>query len=506
MKKYFIFLMFVFLLAMFVTSVAAYTEPGLVTNYHSCVKVFNVPNTADDTTTVSMGIDNTLIENDFNIFFNPGEMFKYGTAYGEIWDSTSLSTRAWGGATAKVSIFKIAAFLGRPYAGNASQYLTFVQPQTGQLQNLINAYKGFDKSIVNINGAPPAFSGEALYAFDILIPQNHIDLLLGTKLGSMGVGLKLTYANNTDYRDYDIENEPAAIAGDGTIKKERASADHHITLGGLLMDLGPIKALGISFDIGMLSFKNTYEEDETVVGQSAKLTLESDNSPSIGVLVRPIMEFSFGRLIVPVYFNMIDTSAKGTRKIDGDGDGIFTNIQAPVGDRDDSFSITDKTTKFGILTALHTKPADNLKLIYSFGFTMESRKMTAEGVTNLTGTAEINQEIKDNSSTVNIPLGVSLEHDTLAWLKTRFGVQKLLIVSDSEEIEVKTTVGAANIGNNKKVMIDTLRDNANELVVSFGLGVKASSRMDMDMALAAGVNDIYSFTSLIARASLRYYY
>ncbi|MDD5067802.1 MAG: hypothetical protein PHF84_12220, partial [bacterium] len=68
-----------------------------------------IPSSTPDTTTAALGLPNPLIQNDFNIFFNPSQIMNYGTAYGEVWKAGEV----WGGATVRLPLeFKLGIFLG----------------------------------------------------------------------------------------------------------------------------------------------------------------------------------------------------------------------------------------------------------------------------------------------------------------------------------------------------------------------------------------------------------
>ena len=116
--------------------------------------------------------------------------------------------------------------------------------------------------------------------------------------------------------------------------------------------------------------------------------------------------------------------------------------------------------------------------------------------------------IKEEStySSFTVPVGISAEHKTLDWLVTRFGVQKFLISNEKREATDDNYTGSQLTSTLESTTESGRSNNVSEITVAFGLGVKAKTNLDFDLAFSAGVNTFYSFNSLISRASLKYYY
>ncbi|MBU1076773.1 MAG: hypothetical protein KKH98_05730, partial [Spirochaetes bacterium] len=298
-----------------------------------------------DALTSSLGLPGNLTENDFNSFGNPSQIMQYGTAYGEVW-----SGQAWGGATVVILGIKFGIFLGRPYQGSATNFL--------QIPTLING-SDINNYLGNIDNdsITGVFNDPGVFDNTVLTPFNHADIFMGFKFGSVAMGVKFTYADNSDKQEFASIASPTNTftSNFGKITKERYVADHHISLGLLFIDFGPFRTLGVSADIGLLSFENSYIENDRKDKRLAENKYKSDNSPTLSFLLRPIMDLSMGRLIVPMTLTKVDNSSKGSRLHDRDGDGLYTNMGF-TSDVDDAYNLSDKTTDIAVDLALHTNP------------------------------------------------------------------------------------------------------------------------------------------------------
>ncbi|MDD5066946.1 MAG: hypothetical protein PHF84_07850, partial [bacterium] len=316
-----------------------------------------VPGSTPDTTTTAFGVPNSVIQNDFNIFFNPSQIMNYGTAYGEVWKAGEV----WGGATVRLPLeFKLGIFLGRPYTGKAANYLTTIT----KINSFTTLGPGFTFSSVpgqlgTINGNLNV-PGADLSALTVL---NHIDILLGRKItDSLSVGVKFTYADNSDEESGSltwISNVP----NDGSYDTKRSVSDHHLSIGAVIKDLAIFSSLDLSFDMGFMSMEGEYNETQFTNDKNAQVRVESDNSPNISITLRPIMDIGDNRLITVLNYNIIDASSKYTWYKDLDGNGNYTN--RPFGEQDASGTYKDTEDLFVGILALHTRPTKQLKLIYS---------------------------------------------------------------------------------------------------------------------------------------------
>ncbi|MBN1898170.1 MAG: hypothetical protein JW827_05295, partial [Spirochaetes bacterium] len=263
----------------------------------------------------------------------------------------------------------------------------------------------------------------------------------------------------------------------------------------------PFRTLDVSFDLGLLSFENSYKEGSRKDHKTAENIMKSDNSPTLQFLVRPIMDLSIGTLIVPINLVLADTSSTGTRRHDMDGDGIYTNKLIP--DVHDDFKLEDKTTQLGVDMALHTRPTKELRVIYATGMSLTKRNIKSTIMSNLGNANTIKEE--SETTALTIPLGVSVEHQTLSWLLLRFGAHKIIYAqnkTDATDEQYTGNVLSHSLTDTK----DASRNINNELQITLGLGMRPMDKLDVDFALTAAVNATYSFDSIVSRLSLKYHY
>jgi hypothetical protein len=148
-----------------------------------------------------------------------------------------------------------------------------------------------------------------------------------------------------------------------------------------------------------------------------------------------------------------------------------------------------------VLFALHTRPSASLKLIYSAGFSLDSRIIEAKATSYGTSTNDYN--IKSETSTIYIPIGISLEHKMFSWFKTRFGVSKQLLYKSTADITDDGPRPHSYTAEQKST------DALTGVIVSLGIGLVPVNDFEIDLALTAGV---YSFESMVSRASLKYHF
>jgi hypothetical protein len=407
---------------------------------------------------------------------------QYGTAYGEIFNAN-----AWGGATFKIFGLKWGLFLGRPYSGNSGRFLdvpSFSFPTSSLATQA--AYGTVPSPVTGILGLPGSFFGVNLTS--ILTPANHADLLVGGRLGDVALGLKLTYADNSQRDSAEPATAPSSPATDGKAEVDRYTGDHHVSLGAVIPLQGALTSLELSVDVGMLYFRNVYREDRAD-GAYAEQALRSDGSFSLGALARPILQVGKSRLIVPLFFNMISVPTRVTREFDTvPGGALESSHDIPL--------YKDSAMDYGVLAALHTRPVEGLTVIYSLGGIASYRKF--EPVIASEKDAWV-------SSSVRVPAAVSAEYALLKWLSVRFGVSKIVAVlggvSESQELYSGTTL-LSSIDTSAKAP----RNPAAELAVTCGLGIRAGKKVDIDLAVNSFQGTGFSWDSLIAAASLKFHY
>lgn len=437
-----------------------------------------IPGTIADTTTAAYGVPNPVLQNDFNIFFNPSQLMNYGTAYGEIFRAGEV----WGGATIRLPWdMKFGLFLGRPYNGKAGNYLD--QPGGDSINfGSINIQTG-------IGGTTwlPAMGN-----LSPLIPINHADIMLGKKFSSsFSAGVKFTYADNTEEASRVFTPVSTNEQCGGIFNNKQTVADHHITAGFVFNDFIIFSSLDLSVDMGLSSLANEYTETQFTNKRFSTVKIDSDNGPAWGFTLRPVLPVGENLLITVLNLNLIDTSTKFSWQTDGNGDGQFTN--SGVTERDQTGTFKDTQTLFLGLMAFHTKPTKSLKIIYSAGFSYDKRDQEAMAVSK--GTNDYKESLI--ATTTFIPVAISLEHQLFPWFKTRFGVSKQILYNEKSESADEQGRPAQYINE-----YDT-KDNPTDVSVSAGIGLVPARDFEIDLTLnVVG----YSFDILLSRASLKYHF
>ncbi|HRP70864.1 MAG TPA: hypothetical protein PLY93_15170, partial [Turneriella sp.] len=198
----------------------------------------NAVNQPADTQTQSLGVPNRLIENDMNMFVNPGQIMNYGTAYLEGRSSANL---VWGGATVPLPANqKLAVFVRRPM--NANSLL-------GSVVGLLTKYS----PALNVSNPLNGVTGVQMGILDTTAKGfGNLDAMYGLSMGDMNFGFRLSYAN--------MKNNYDKTQTTGDISKYKISA-HNIGVGlGLQWkNLGPgYLDLSLSSDIAFFNASSNY--------------------------------------------------------------------------------------------------------------------------------------------------------------------------------------------------------------------------------------------------------
>lgn len=154
---------------------------------------FDVPNGTKDTISAAFDIPDVLIKNDYNMFYAPSTLLNYGTAYGEIWNAGT----PWGGASVKLPAgFKTLFFLGRPYNSVVFvDYATAIDGGNGNRGNF-SPTSSSTVGITTLGGTAISLTPD--FTTTPFHPQHSVDLLLGKKIGSVGLGFKYSLFYNSD--------------------------------------------------------------------------------------------------------------------------------------------------------------------------------------------------------------------------------------------------------------------------------------------------------------------
>ncbi|MCB1146294.1 MAG: hypothetical protein KDK38_05785 [Leptospiraceae bacterium] len=432
-----------------------------------------------DTETRSLALPNRLLENDFNVFVNPGQLMNYGTAYLEGWRG---GNNVWGGATIPLpGNQKLGVFLRRP---------TNTLSAAGSVATLFNTYKldgttnlpGTTATTIPVTGSSAGITGTQYGILDTTRKGfGNIDLLYATGVSGMNLGFRLSYANVSASEE---KNNPAA----GITKSIEKVSTHDIqaSVGAQIKSIGP-GYLDATLTFGTLLSSYSYEETAATGVNRAEI---SGGFPiTLGALFRYILPSGENRMIFAlnidyynVPLNLSGQNAAGTslHALEA-GSGMFN-------------------TTFDF--AYHQKfEEQDLKVIYSTGLgylsTGYALKTTANpsGATDIFGGNSLDLDRVDNQ--FYVPLGIAAEHQTFETIKTRIGVRKNIMSFKSGE--QKTIV--ANTDTTRNFSNQFFLDD--ELQVAMGLGWVPVSKVQIDLAMNA---DAFNLTTFFSAVSVRYHY
>lgn len=448
----------------------------------------DLPTGVKDAISKAYGIPNVLIQNDYNMFYAPGTMMKYGTAYAEIWQG-----RPWGGATLKLPFgFKTAVFLGRTYNG-------FIYNNYGTTLSMLGYNFNFPNPSGNLTGVGATTAGAVSSPLDFSVgssfpPQHSIDIMLGRKLGSkMAVGLKYSYFRNSQsnaLRIYDgVTNKP----DDGTMVNRKKYTENSISIGLTFDKIWIFNQLDFAIDFVNPNLRFDYNESMYSNLNFARLSMEATGGITMNILLRPIIKINEdSHLIVMLDYYSKDNSLEYSAQIDNTGDGAVTNH----GFDTSAFFMSDDKTIGGMpLLALHTKPRDDLKIIYSTGLNMERR--TVMYTESTWGTNDKVMEM--TKSVFQFPVAVALEYEVVENLKLRMGFMKYLI--DKRLTEVTSSPARLMNFAGTDSMEDS-QDNLQSFSTTFGVGYRLKSfEVDLSMRVLS-----YTFDGLFTGASIKYHY
>ncbi len=446
----------------------------------------DVPAGVKDALSQAYGIPNVLIQNDYNMFFAPGTMLKYGTAYAEIWQGSP-----WGGATFRLPLgFKAALFMGRAYNG-------FIYNSFGTGTAAGNAMVTYNP-LPTLNWVGFGTTASTASPFDFSLsptftPEHSFDVLVGRKLTSkMALGLKYSLFYNKKNDKVVIAAGTVPNADDGTMSNRKSYMEQNISLGLTLDDFWILNQCDVAVDMTLADLDFGYKESMVTNKGYADISYLSTGTPTFNFLLRPILKLSdTSRLIIMLDFYLKDTSTKYVEKIDRN-DGGLTNHGV------DTYLVkTFSDTAIGgmPLLALHTKPRDDLKIIYSAGLNLEKR--TLLNTESTWGTND--KSVESVQSKVQMPISISLEYEVIEKLKLRLGFMKYLI--DSRTI---TSTAIASRFQDESSTVENLspQDSTTSFSTTLGAGYRWKDfEIDLSMSVKA-----YNFVTLFTGASIKYHY
>jgi hypothetical protein len=331
-----------------------------------------------------MGVANWQVEDDFNIFINPGQIGNYkNNIYGELGNYTAASSNIappsatgggnsvtnpnqdgissgsqWGGMNMDVPYGTWGVYLGRPYTSS------------GPL--------GMASSALSFLGGPTLTAPS----------NNRFDLFYGAK--GIPLGVYLSYADRSS------ETKTAAT------KVTDSASEINLGVGGLIMN----NMLDLAINLGLPSM----EANDGVT------KVQDDAAPSISLLGR--LHTAVGgnaTLLTTLQLMMEDSSLKATGGV----------------------KVDQTSQQVRLDTALNSRPNPDTLVVAGIGI------FSTSGETKLKPTGE-----KNTTSGFAIPVSVSLEHQTFKPVKTRIGLSTSIYntseCKDTNGSDVCTNGGAAD--------------------------------------------------------------
>jgi hypothetical protein len=405
-----------------------------------------------------LGVANWQIEDDFNIWINPGQLSNYkNNVYGELGfyhassqtDNISGLTNSisspnqdgiatgsqWGGMNMDVSYGEWGVYIGRPYTGafNSSGQSIGASPLGLPSFNLSGPL-GMMNQQATISGGAFGGSGTAP-------GNNRVDLFYGLH-SAQPMGLYLSYAD---------QYNKSTLTGVST--KDEAT-EWNLGAGGIFGG-GVIDA---SLDL-------TFPSSKCGNGAASCLgsTYKSDAGPSFALLGRHHANMGNSKLLSTAQILYIDASTK---------------------DSASSNKIDETTMGWRIDTALNSKPIPDALVVVGIGLAGAN---TEAKLNNGGGKVTVDQ--------LAIPVNVAIEHQTLKSLKTRFGLSKPLYNSSN----CKDTTGTAvcpvtPTGGGGFDKQNTVSDGA--ATASFGIGWAVMDNLNIDAVINQDI--LFSGTYMIS--------
>ncbi len=481
-------------------------------------------NSPTDSRSGGLGLGNSQDLTPFNMFINPIYLMMYECVYGEVWGGNG---NTWGGGTVGLPVGRLATFFGRPYngiagsvaqpigggagvtaGGDASASITLTGVQNGNG----GAFLG------NINNDPAPFFGHALYDSRVLAPRNMIDLLYALPVGDQVVlGLAYAYARNKDEESWSDNNPTAGTpntANDGSIRNERMTTDHQMSIGAAVKNIGSIDILDFAINVSRVKVDNTHSEARLAASGAAAATqsssLESDGAGNLGFVTRAIFNCpknEGSKLIAAFTYDRPNASSKGTMRLDSDGSGQTNNV---ANDIDRTWETSDKgnNIKFDLAYHYMHNPASRIIFFTSYVRAKSEREFKlTENNPLVFGVAGLRDKETREETQSGIPVGVAVEHQTWSKVATRFGVRKVLF--GKNEVEITDVTNRAGLILDQRSVRSSKVDASVAPTVTLGLGVKPHKDLDIDLALVSNVFDLDSgagVSDLITRASLRWHF
>ena len=440
-----------------------------------------------DSMMASLGLANVNVLSDYNIWINPARL-SGKIASAEIWQGAT-----WGGTTIGLPVGTLGVFVGRPYGGYVISGVningSLLRVGTGDDPDASVTFGSF------LGGGAVTGVDPAIGDLRVLAPAIDFDLLYSLDIGLMKLGLRITQAGNTA-KVSQVYQSTGVFAKDGTATSDRKSTDMQTAIGATIKDLALIEELDVSISMSQPTVDNSYTEKSwAIFGATQKditadAKLKTDAGTNMAILVRGIVPVGDNKLIASVISESIDNSS--TLNWGSDNDNEAANLEMSFTDK-----WVDKTTGMGLNAAYHTMPMDSLKAIYTFGYASISRENKYTSTDNLGTTDDGTPKGTTEDDTLTearsgITLGLALEHQTFKTIKTRVGVSRAIMQTQSVKLTDTDNLLATNTadiydGGAKKTTIreDTLTTQG-PTTVSAGLGIELAKDLNMDLQVVSG--------------------
>jgi len=350
--------------------------------------------------------------------------------------------------------------------------------------------------------------GWGMSEYDIVDPENSVDLFWARDFSDVALGVHLNYASQ--------QGNDGANAGDGAGSYVQGTATLNNTtnsafkaetsvigvdLGATLKNLGSdmTLALGLGYSLGTMNYSEKYDQNSIAVGTQTpwyESSIKDNNISEIRVnalLKNKINDSTTGRIYANARLDNL--GAVNNTSADDSGDGTYGDTAREV--YTGTVAYTDTNINVG-LACDHSVDDGKAKVIAGLGVIMDSRKWTYTALTNLAGSTTPNQVRWGSGSSYTeeawvVPFNIAIEAPIFDWLTSRLGAQTALFNTVSaKDIYLRN----ANAGGTAYMDTVTLSNAVNvpqSLNLSYGVSAKFNNltldlQLDPDALLEAAQN------------------
>lgn len=440
-----------------------------------------------------MGIvQNWMVEQDDSlVWLNPAEINTYaGFLWGELGyaNGSAVAPRVnnnltmsnqWGGVSTGLGPVTAALFLGQQRTSLLSLAGDRFAP-AGQILTIPNTPRG-----------NASFGG--------LDPVGKFDLLAGVQLGTLGLGMSLSFADDSQSAEVSSLTQPTIANGDYKYSYQRSVSDVLMNFGAKLTDLGPLSSVDAVLTLGIHGLDNKYIDEVYQTNafiRQHELALKLKGALGIQFQARGVMMVG-DRSSFIIYFGYgsDDVSNEFTRTSD-------TNLNGTLDPATDQYyrinqTLTASALQLGV--AANTNIAQNMLLIVGASIISAGQKVSESQTELFSARNGIVEEYTEESSAFTMPVNVGFEYAATKAVVLRTGVSKNLFQSGTSKV-TDPDYGAWNgttyplIGT---VETKTTSDNAaSGITVSLGTGITLTGNLKIDAVVRQQV--LFSGTFLLS--------